>query len=59
MFAQAFTWAGDAKEIEQELLSEGVAHMGQVTEEWLAALEQFCITNPFDNVLTLGCERCD
>jgi hypothetical protein len=45
--------------IEQELLSEGVAHMGHVSEEWLAAVEDFCEANPFDNVLTLGCERCD
>ena len=45
--------------IEQELLSEGVAHLGHVSEEWLAALEDFCEANPFDNVLTLGCERCD
>ena len=32
--------------------------MGHVTEEWMAAVEAFCETNPFDNVLSLGCERC-
>ena len=55
---QAFTWARDVRDIENELLLEGVAHMGHVTEEWMAAVEAFCETNPFDNVLSLGCERC-
>ena len=53
----AFTWARDVKDIENELLSEGVALMGHVSEAWLAAVEDFCESCPFDNVLTLGCER--
>ena len=57
--AGAFAWSHDVETIEQELLSEGVARMGHVTEEWLAAVEDFCASTPFDNVLTLGCERCE
>jgi hypothetical protein len=56
--ASAFAWSRDVKDVEQELLSEGVARLGHVTEEWLAAVEAFCASTPFDNVLTLGCERC-
>ena len=55
--AGAFAWSRDVKDVEQELLSEGVARLGHVTEEWLAAVEAFCAATPFDNVLTLGCER--
>jgi hypothetical protein len=56
--AGAFTWSRPVGAVEQELLSEGVARMGHVSEEWLAAVEDFCAATPFDNVLTLGCERC-
>ena len=37
----AFTWGADVKQIEQELLSEGVARMGRVSEAWLQAAEEF------------------
>ena len=53
----AFTWGADVKQIEQELLSEGVARMGRVSEAWLQAAEEFCAAHEFDNVLSLGCER--
>jgi hypothetical protein len=43
--------------VEKELLEEGVAVMGMVTEDWMRALEDHCATVPYDTVLSLGCER--
>jgi hypothetical protein len=51
-------WDEKGKEtVEKELLGEGVAVMGRVTEEWMRALEDYCATVPYDTVLSLGCER--
>lgn len=43
--------------MEKELLEEGVAVMGRVSEDWMRALEDHCATVPYDTVLSLGCER--
>jgi hypothetical protein len=55
--AAAFTFAGDKDEILKELMSEGVARIGTISETWLQACEAFCAGNEFDNVLTLGSAR--
>ena len=49
--------SGDKDAVLKELMSEGVARIGVVSEEWLRSCEAFCAGRKFDNVLSLGAAR--
>jgi len=49
--------SGDKDAVLKELMSEGVARIGAVSEEWLRSCEAFCAGRKFDNVLSLGAAR--